>query len=168
MPISRRHLLHRQSSHVTAETGPITYSLQTTCDSTISTTEEAPRSKKQQETAKSVSFSTVSVRSYTTVMGDHPFCDRGCALTLGWKYTACPSQSIDAFEDSRATLRKDMRSLRTTWDERHQRLMDSNEYSESEIRHANRLQYRHKNQRRRRAEESMFFQEAQTPGRLVV
>lgn len=44
------------------------------------------RSKKRQKTGK-VRFSpTLEVRTHSIVLGDHPFCEDGLALELGWDY----------------------------------------------------------------------------------
>jgi len=43
--------------------------------------------QQQHSTQKRVSFSSVSIRSYEVILGDHPCCKDGCALTLGWEYT---------------------------------------------------------------------------------
>ena len=137
-------------------------------------------------TGKHVCFGCVHIRSYEVVLGDHPCCSTGCALSLGWEYqTLSPSPSLDDYEASRLGCRRSWRNLKTTWTERHDRFVidqpptrtpgergsnrDSTTTttnmstitrtcSEEDFRHACRIQQRHRDRSIQRAEQHAFFQ----------
>ena len=48
-------------------------------------------------TAKSVRFGSVSVREYAVVIGNHPMCREGLALSLGWQHTPTQSYSLEEY-----------------------------------------------------------------------
>lgn len=56
--------------------------------------------------AKSVRFSTCSIRSYNQVLGDHPLCAVGCPIALGWRVMKEESFSVEDHEVLRESLRK--------------------------------------------------------------
>jgi hypothetical protein len=47
---------------------------------------------------KSVHFNTIHVRTYNTILGDHPCCTNGLPLALGWDYRDDGTLSIDEYE----------------------------------------------------------------------
>jgi len=47
---------------------------------------QTPRRRHRHRTCRVVRFSTVEVREYDMLLGDHPFCEDGLALTLDWTY----------------------------------------------------------------------------------
>jgi hypothetical protein len=96
-------------------------------------------------THKSVRFGECAVRSYSQVLGDHPYCSKGCPLQLGWEYESLESLTIDDYETSRRGGQLHPRSLRMTWEERRTILR---EYSDGELRRACRRSNRNCGQRR--------------------
>lgn len=51
---------------------------------------------------KQVSFSTLEVREYDIIVGDHPWCRDGLALSLDWTYNATPTvYDFIPYEESR-------------------------------------------------------------------
>lgn len=70
-----------------------------------------------------VRFGTCQVRSYTQVLGDHPFCSSGCPIQLGWNYVDEVTLSVELYEaehhhHSSFSCGGDYNSLRLTPDER--------------------------------------------------
>lgn len=92
--------------------------------------------------SKHVVFGNVDVREYTVTIGDHPMCELGCPLSLDWGYSARPSQTVETYEECRMPCRRLRCDLRTTWDERHRILSEEGNFSEVEIRRANRKLHR--------------------------
>ncbi|KAL3926431.1 MAG: hypothetical protein SGBAC_013477 [Bacillariaceae sp.] len=58
------------------------------------------------KSAKSVSFSHCSIRSYNQILGDHPLCAVGCPIALGWRIMRQETLSVDDHESIREPLRK--------------------------------------------------------------
>ena len=95
----------------------------------------------EDERAKKVAFDTVQIRTYSTILGDHPACSDGPPLSLGWSYDrrlrVC---SVDAFESGRAPCRctgmDDAERLALSRAERRSILRDRLGYSERELREA--------------------------------
>jgi hypothetical protein len=103
------------------------------------------RSSSSLSTQKSVRFGECAVRSYSQVLGDHPYCSMGCPLQLGWEYESLKSLTVDDYETSRRGGRLHPRALRMTWEERRNILR---EYSDGELRRACRRSNRNRGQRR--------------------
>jgi len=61
-----------------------------------------PSAKKQKG---SVRFSTINIRHYPIVLGDHPECSCGLPLSLGWIYKAGKEITIDTYENHRPPRR---------------------------------------------------------------
>ena len=198
MPISSRRLLRQRSAELTAtkmvvQQGgghmcllPPSCWSDRFCDSSISasseesseTVNELPKTEFRTSAAapekKHVSFGAVDVRFYDVVVGDHPCCSTGCAISFGWSYQTSVSQSLDEFESSRCGHRRSLSDLKTTWTQRHDRLVEAaatmKEREESnasssvcvttahEIRRACRLQQRNQDRRVQRAQHQAFFQ----------
>lgn len=68
---------------------------------------------------KSVSFGDLVIRTHPVVLGEHPFCQSGCPLELGWIYDEETIVSVDEFE-LRREPRQPRSALRTTRQERRQ------------------------------------------------
>jgi hypothetical protein len=54
---------------------------------------------------KVVSFSNVSVREYSRVVGDNPCVSSGPPLAIGWKYNKRGKTDIDSFEEEKLTAK---------------------------------------------------------------
>jgi len=50
---------------------------------------------------KGVSFSTVQIREYSLILGDHPYCSGGPPLSLGWDHSEAETVPIEVYERSR-------------------------------------------------------------------
>mmetsp|Transcript_332 Transcript_332/g.359 ORF Transcript_332/g.359 Transcript_332/m.359 type:complete len:178 (-) Transcript_332:140-673(-) len=53
-----------------------------------------------------VSFSSVSVREYERVVGDHPDCRVGPPLAMGWGFLDKPTTEIDVYEITKVPKRR--------------------------------------------------------------
>ncbi|KAL7577466.1 hypothetical protein ACA910_004748 [Epithemia clementina (nom. ined.)] len=123
---------------------------------------------RKQQPLKHVSFGTVQIRCHELVVGDHPYCATGCPLSLGWQYSddAVPCTTLDEYEARRCGQRRSMHEFRTTCQERHARLLEQTTTSApeavvvSELRHACRVQQRHRDRRIRQAEQMAFFSQS--------
>jgi len=118
------------------------YGVSPDATSIISTTRTTTTKRNK---TKSVVFADIVVRNYSVVIGDHPCCTMGCPLSLGWDYSSEECFSVDEFEAHRPP-RRSRHCLRTTWDERRQMLSN---FSDSEVRRAQRRSYRERSCRSR-------------------
>ena len=83
---------------------------------------------------KHVSFTSLSIREYTQVLGDHPCCTVGPPLCLGWDYTDATQISLEDYEASRPR-RRSRQAMRLSWDKRREILSD---YSDADVRRVQR------------------------------
>ena len=92
----------------------------TSLTSTATTDINSPTPTKQQRThRRHVTFTSVSVRQYSTILGDHPCCPSGPPLALGWKFTEQGSMEFETYETQREPERvKSKDKLRLDGDER--------------------------------------------------
>jgi hypothetical protein len=88
---------------------------------------------------KSVSFSSLEIREYKVVIGDHPCCTRGVPLSLGWDYCEGGTLDLDAYEEGRSPRRSRV-DLRTSSEERSEILTDV--ASQEDLRRAQRKLHR--------------------------
>jgi len=140
---------------------------------------------------RAVSFSELHTRQHAVVLGDHPCCNNGLPVALGWEVQDECSYTVDEYETLRQTERKPSRNdLRLSLEDRHDMLLDSstgeeasyeNEggpelYSERTLRRVERKLSRERrhcsggfcsSQQRRRVQhqEAKFFQ--QPPGTVL-
>jgi hypothetical protein len=89
---------------------------------------------------KTVSFASIEIRNYSIVFGDHPYCNDGLPLSLGWDFDGINLLSLDTYEATRAP-RRSRRELRMSCEERRQ-LLSEDGVSEGEIRRAQRKMHR--------------------------
>ena len=104
-------------------------------------TENEARHEQKGHHKKTVSFTSLDIRSYSVTVGDHPLCSEGYPLTLDWEYTEASPLSIDQYEAERSP-RRSLSDLRTTSEERHQILAKDHGLSQTELRHAQRKIHR--------------------------
>ena len=57
--------------------------------------------KPRHRVKKSVNFSTVHVRDYSIVIGDHPLCYSGLPLSLGWSHSEMTTHELNDFEEAK-------------------------------------------------------------------
>lgn len=55
---------------------------------------------------KRVRFSTVEIREYASILGDHPCVQDSCPITLDWRFARARKRDIDTYENSRFFLRR--------------------------------------------------------------
>ncbi len=99
-------------------------------------------------------FTSVSIREYVRIVGDHPDCRVGPPLSLGWEYTEMPMLDLDEYE-SHHTKRQNFRLTSVT---RKNMLHHGFGIPESEIRLAEKevqkiLKQRHDSVKQRKVEE---------------
>lgn len=70
---------------------------------------------------KTVSFSSLEVRQYSLVVGDHPCTTIGCPLSLGWEVCDESQVAVDDYEATRCP-RRTRAELRLACEERRERL----------------------------------------------
>lgn len=72
---------------------------------------------------KSVSFTSVEIREYNVIVGDHPCCSAGFPLTLDWEYREIDNIEVDIYEAVRMP-RRHRDELKISPEERSQLLSD--------------------------------------------
>jgi hypothetical protein len=104
--------------------------------------------------SKRVRFGDCVVRSYSQVLGEHPYCSVGCPLELGWEYDVLQSLTVDDYEATRGR-RSPRHDLRLSPEERRSILQ---EYSDVELRRACRKLSRSRDTKRnvRRVQKEFF------------
>jgi hypothetical protein len=96
-----------------------------------------PEAKTRRVQAKRVSFTALQVREYTICVGDHPCCQVGVPISLGWEYEdKGVIASLDDYELMRCPRRHRV-ELRKTAEERRQMLVNAGA-PEEELRKAQR------------------------------
>ncbi len=60
------------------------------------------------ENERKVTFSTVHVREYERVIGDHPNAVDGPPIAIGWRYVKLPSFKLDDYENNRVQRKRDL------------------------------------------------------------
>jgi hypothetical protein len=91
---------------------------------------------------KRVSFSSLEIRNYDIVIGDHPCCMMGCPISLGWDYSPAKRHLLDQYEAGRQGMRRNRSQLRLTCDERQTILLSWGNTSETDLRKAGRKLHR--------------------------
>ena len=71
--------------------------MRTSCCSSRTTTTTINQHRRERQSS-SVSFTTVEIRDYERVPGDHPQTSFGVPLTIGWAYKPRGLMSIDRYE----------------------------------------------------------------------
>lgn len=94
---------------------------------------------------KSVSFSSLQIRSYSVTVGDHPCCTAGLPLTLDWDYTEEVSEfTVDEYEEERSPHRRHRSDLIISAEQRQEILTET---STQELRKARRQLHRDRSSR---------------------
>ena len=81
---------------------------------------------------RSLRFSTVQIREYDVVIGDHPSCTEGLSLAIGWNYNQEQLQKIEYYEASRKE-RRPSADLMLSAKERWRKLANDGGYTEKEL-----------------------------------
>lgn len=89
-----------------------------------------------------VSFTSLEIREYPVVPGDHPLCSSGCPIELGWDYHRSSEHSLDHYESQR-NPRRHRDQLRLSVEER-ESLLSANDCPVGEVRRAARKHHRTK------------------------
>lgn len=71
-----------------------------------SSSEEPSDKSTETNSSKSVSFSGVQIREYSRIIGDHPSCQSGIPVTLGWDFVEAEVEDLDKYETRRLRRRK--------------------------------------------------------------
>jgi hypothetical protein len=88
---------------------------------------------------KAVSFTSVEIREYNVIVGDHPCCASGFPLTLDWEYREVSNIEVDTYEEVRSP-RRHKEDLKISPEERCQLL--SEDCSADDLRKAQRQLHR--------------------------
>lgn len=79
-----------------------------------------PRSRK-------VRFSTIVIRDYDIILGDHPCCSYGPPLTIDWEYHQHDPLEVDVYEFENALSRRTLRGMMLNYYQRKYLLQDYTE-----------------------------------------
>ena len=93
---------------------------------------------------KNVSFSTVHVRRYSTILGDNPSCTNGPSLSIGWEYEDEGAFDVDGYDRAVPSSPADLLFSR----EERESILTRLGYSNKEMTDSIRLLIKSKNQRR--------------------
>jgi hypothetical protein len=73
-----------------------------------------PKFNLSKELRDKVTFTTISIREYPRIVGDNPACSSGAPISIGWSYNTDKDQeiSVDAYEEHREGVRRDISSMK--------------------------------------------------------
>jgi hypothetical protein len=74
--------------------------------------------------SRHVRFGEMHVREYSQVLGDHPCCQEGPPISLGWDYSQEQTCSVDDYEAKRLQCRRTRHELRLSFTDRREILSD--------------------------------------------
>jgi len=93
--------------------------------------------------ARTVHFSTVQIREYDLILGDHPYCSNGLPTQLGWIHVERKAVNLDHYECMRGLRRKSASQFRISATARKDLLANSeNDYTKADFRRAERKLYK--------------------------
>jgi len=93
--------------------------------------------------ARTVHFSTVQIREYDLILGDHPYCSNGVPTQLGWIHVERTAINLDRYECMRGPRRKSASQFRISATARKDLLTNSeNDYTKADFRRAERKLYK--------------------------
>lgn len=81
-------------------------------------------SEMEKPTSRHVSFGVMHIREYSQVLGDHPCCQEGPPVSLGWDYSPQQTCSVDDYESKRCFGRRPRNELRLSFEDRREILSD--------------------------------------------
>jgi hypothetical protein len=96
-------------------------------ESKISDPQDRDRAANSTKKKRSVRFSTVLVRDYSIILGDHPCCSYGPPLTIDWEYHENKPLQVDEYEGENALIRRSLPELVLNNYQRRYLLQDYNE-----------------------------------------
>ena len=82
---------------------------------------------------RKVRFSTVEIREYASVLGDHPCVQDSCPITLDWRHARGYKRDVNSFENSRFFLRRGY-PQKLTPSERRRRIRETSRLSKRALR----------------------------------
>jgi len=93
---------------------------------------------------RSVHFSTVKIREYDLILGDHPYCSNGVPTQLGWEHKEQKAVNLDHYEFIRGPQRKCASQFRISATARMDLLLANtdNDYTKADLRRAERKLYK--------------------------
>jgi hypothetical protein len=97
------------------EDGRVSPSDGTTEDASMDSGENGTRSNQM----KRVRWDKINTREFALVVGDHPLCNDGLPVSLGWKYSDCGPNSLAEASERKQSY---VFPRRLSYDERRQRL----------------------------------------------
>eukprot|EP00546_Thalassionema_frauenfeldii_P012949 CAMPEP_0178921056 /NCGR_PEP_ID=MMETSP0786-20121207/15341_1 /TAXON_ID=186022 /ORGANISM="Thalassionema frauenfeldii, Strain CCMP 1798" /LENGTH=185 /DNA_ID=CAMNT_0020595177 /DNA_START=227 /DNA_END=784 /DNA_ORIENTATION=- len=113
----------------------------------ISSLIEDERNLTLKQHKRKVSFSNLHIREHSVILGDHPCCEMGLPITLGWDIANESSSTIDEHEKEKKPPR------RLSFDERQEMLA----LSSDECRRAQRKLSRERRCKQNNREQAAFF-----------
>ena len=78
----------------------------------------------EKPTLRHVSFGVMHIREYSQILGDHPCCQEGPPVSLGWDYSPQSTCSVDDYETKRCLGRRHRNDLRLSFEDRREILSD--------------------------------------------
>jgi len=124
-PLEKHHRLPSKQSSISSSSSSILQD-----DFSVSST--AMRRHSTGFSSKTVRFGDCHIRSYSQVLGDHPYCSMGCPVELGWEYSKEDLVKVNDFEDQRSHQRRHTADLLLSPEERRSILSSSQDKNQQD------------------------------------
>jgi len=108
--------------------------------------------------ARTVHFSTIQIREYDLILGDHPYCSNGVPTQLGWEHIEQKAVNLDHYECIRGPRRKCASQFRISATARKDLLLANtdNDYTKADLRRAERKLYKDRCNRSKKDTQKFF------------